>query len=37
MAKEADFISVSLGKRILRTETAAIHLVGLKEYQYENL
>lgn len=41
IAKEASFISVSLGKRILRTETAAIHLVGLisalKEYQYENL
>ncbi len=41
IAKEAGFLSISLGKRILRTETAAIHLVGLisalKECQYENL
>lgn len=41
IAKEAGFLSISLGKRILRTETAAIHMVGLisalKECQYENL
>ena len=33
LAKEFGFISVSLGKRILRAETAAITMVGLLQYE----
>ena len=36
-AKEMGFIPVSLGRRILRTETAAIMLVGILQYELGNL
>jgi 16S rRNA (uracil1498-N3)-methyltransferase len=36
-AKEMGFIPVSLGRRILRTETAAIVLVGILQYELGNL
>ena len=37
MAKEAGFIPVSLGKRILRAETAAITLVAIVQYEWGDL
>lgn len=37
MAKEAGFIPVSLGKRILRAETAAITLTALVQYEWGDL
>ncbi|MBW1805924.1 MAG: 16S rRNA (uracil(1498)-N(3))-methyltransferase [Deltaproteobacteria bacterium] len=36
-AKEAGFISVSLGHRILRAETAAISLIGIVQYEWGDL
>ncbi|MBI5047744.1 MAG: 16S rRNA (uracil(1498)-N(3))-methyltransferase [Deltaproteobacteria bacterium] len=36
-AKEAGFISVGLGARVLRTETAAITMIGLIQYELGNL
>lgn len=35
MAKQAGFICVSLGKRILRAETAAVYTLACLSYQYE--
>ena len=37
MAKEAGFVPVKLGQRILRTETAAITLVGVLQYELGDL
>jgi 16S rRNA (uracil1498-N3)-methyltransferase len=37
MAKESGFIPVSLGKRILRAETAAITLTALVQYEWGDL
>lgn len=37
MAKERGFIPVTLGRRILRTETAAIVLVGILQYELGDL
>jgi len=37
LAKEAGFIPIKLGQRILRTETAAITLVGLLQYELGDL
>jgi 16S rRNA (uracil1498-N3)-methyltransferase len=37
MAKEAGFIPVSLGRRILRAETAAITLVAIVQYEWGDL
>jgi len=37
MAKEAGFVPVKLGQRILRTETAAITLVGILQYELGDL
>lgn len=36
-AKEAGFIPVKIGERILRTETAAITLVGILQYELGDL
>jgi 16S rRNA (uracil1498-N3)-methyltransferase len=36
-AKEAGFVSASLGRRTLRAETAAITLVGVVQYQWGDL
>jgi len=36
-AKEANFIPIKLGQRTLRTETAAITLVGLLQYELGDL
>ncbi len=37
LAKEKGFISVKLGQRILRTETAAIAMVGILQYELGDL
>jgi 16S rRNA (uracil1498-N3)-methyltransferase len=37
LAKERGFVPVKLGQRILRTETAAITLVGIVQYQLGDL
>jgi 16S rRNA (uracil1498-N3)-methyltransferase len=37
LAKEKGFIPVKLGQRILRTETAAIVLVGILQYELGDL
>jgi len=37
LAKEKGFIPVKLGQRILRTETAAITLVGILQYELGDL
>jgi len=37
LAKEKEFIPVKLGQRILRTETAAITLVGILQYELGDL
>jgi 16S rRNA (uracil1498-N3)-methyltransferase len=37
MAKKAGFLTVSLGQRILRAETAAIIMVGLVQYEWGDL
>ena len=37
LAEEAGFIPVSLGRRILRTETAAIVLVAIMQYEWGDL
>jgi 16S rRNA (uracil1498-N3)-methyltransferase len=37
LAKQEGFIPVKLGQRILRTETAAIVLVGIIEYELGDL
>lgn len=36
-AREADFITVSLGSRILRSETAALTLVAIVQYEWGDL
>ncbi len=36
-AKETGFIPVKLGQRILRTETAAITLMGILQYELGDL
>jgi 16S rRNA (uracil1498-N3)-methyltransferase len=37
LVKEKGFIPVKLGQRILRTETAAIALVGILQYELGDL
>jgi 16S rRNA (uracil1498-N3)-methyltransferase len=37
LANEKGFIAVKLGQRILRTETAAITLVGILQYELGDL
>jgi 16S rRNA (uracil1498-N3)-methyltransferase len=37
LAKEKGFIPVKLGQRILRTETAAIVMVGILQYELGDL
>jgi 16S rRNA (uracil1498-N3)-methyltransferase len=37
LAKAVGFIPVKLGQRILRTETAAIALVGILQYELGDL
>lgn len=37
LAKEKGFIFVKLGQRILRTETAAIAMVGILQYELGDL
>ncbi|MCD6561664.1 MAG: 16S rRNA (uracil(1498)-N(3))-methyltransferase [Deltaproteobacteria bacterium] len=37
LARDADFIPVSLGKRILRSETAAITMVAIIQYEFGDL
>jgi len=36
-AKEKGFVPVKLGQRILRTETAAITMVGILQYELGDL
>jgi 16S rRNA (uracil1498-N3)-methyltransferase len=37
LAKERGFIPIKLGQRILRTETAAITLTGILQYELGDL
>ena len=37
MAKDAGFVPVSLGNRILRSETAAITVVAIVQYEWGDL
>ena len=37
LAREKGFIPVKLGQRILRTETAAITLIGILQYELGDL
>jgi len=37
MAKEADFTSISMGYRVLRSETAAITMVAIVQYEWGDL